>query len=1184
MEIKKMFAKSIERDIKGVIKIGNENDDIHQELDEYVVTNELEKHIGDFFSSYKKGVNGHTDEVGVWISGFFGSGKSHFLKILSYLTGNASVMGQKAITYFDDKIQHTGILDDMKLAGETTKDIILFDIDAKSESDAKNDKNAIVKVMNKAFNEMQGFCGAIPWIADIERQMLKRNEYDSFKETFKEISGNEWIETREDFYYEEDAIIKALSTTTKMSEDAARNWFERAESEYTISIDRFAQRVSDYIAAKGGNHHVLFFIDEIGQYIGEDSQLMLNLQTIIHEFGLKCKGKAWVIVTSQEDYDSFMAVKGNDFSKIQGRFDTKLSLSSAYVDEVITKRLLLKNMYAQDMLTLMYQQKSSTINNLLTFSEQTATMRKYGSEQEFVDVYPFIPYQFNLLQRAITEIANHSNTSKHQSRGERSLLSSFQEAALQYAGEDEGTLVPFSTFYRPMESFLESSVRTVIIHASKNEHLTVYDVEVLKLLFLMKYVKEVPSTLENIATLMVDHIDVDKIELKKKIEKSLLRLAKETLIQKNGFEYIFLTNDEQDVDREIKNIHIGTAEVIQKIGEVLFGNIYTDKKYRHSQKDHFDFNELIDDRPIGSQSHDIGLRIVTPYFNVGTDLDSAELRSISMRETNVIVHLPSDTSYLEEMEEVLKIQSYLNIKSGVSLSQVIEDIKVRKSREVTERKSRVQTFLTEALKSADIYANAQQLSINAKNPVERINEAFKMLINALYHKLPYMTHHIESTKQLQELLEQPSIQMAMLGELEENQLALQELDTYIERLSSRNQPPTVKNMTTHFSKQPYGWNEIDTTGLLIRLYKTQQVKLLLNNSYLQPEDKEMLSYLTKRDYVDRVVVQKRERISSLIIKGVMDLSRDLFNVTALPQDEDSLMETFIHLLKKEKEHIGTLIAHYAHRNYPGEEVLIDGEKHIKELLEIRDTATFYAKVRELRNELKAYATNVEEVKNFFDNQRSIYDRALDKLMLFEGNATYVNDEELLKTVDQMKKVIRHREPYDTIQQLPDLYQSFDDRFVDLLKEECKPIKTSIEEDQHVVIEELELHPNVKSIFVENVRDQFLSLKDRLESVNNFYEAIAMQTESDRLKVRFMHAIQQKLAELSAVPVQIEPEDDSAEPVQPTKPAKKTKTISKMTMLRGTTKIESHEDIDKFLQDLRAKLEAEFDEDTIITLV
>src|SRR5699024_4615227 len=204
------------------------------------------------------------------------------------------------------------------MAGEITTDVVLFDIDAKSESDSMADRDSIVKVLNKVFNEMQGFCGSIPWIAEIERNMDKDGSYENFKATFKEISGSDWEEAREDFYYEEDAIIEALSRTTQMSEDAARNWFERAEQEYTISIERFAKRVTEYIDSKGDNHQVAFLIDEVGQYIGENSQSMLNLQTIVHELGRQCNGKAWIVVTSQEDIDSVLSVKGNDFSKIQG--------------------------------------------------------------------------------------------------------------------------------------------------------------------------------------------------------------------------------------------------------------------------------------------------------------------------------------------------------------------------------------------------------------------------------------------------------------------------------------------------------------------------------------------------------------------------------------------------------------------------------------------------------------------------------------------------------------------------------------------------------------------------------------------------------------------------------------------------------------------------------------------------
>ena len=88
--------------------------------------------------------------------------------------------------------------------------------------------------------------------------------------------------------------------------------------------------------------------------------------------------------------------------------------------------------------------------------------------------------------------------------------------------------------------------------------------EVLKLLFLIKYLKEIPATLENLATLMVKHIDDGKLELIKQLEGSLARLIKETLIQRNGDEYIFLTNDEQDVNRKIKNMHVDSGEVIGK--------------------------------------------------------------------------------------------------------------------------------------------------------------------------------------------------------------------------------------------------------------------------------------------------------------------------------------------------------------------------------------------------------------------------------------------------------------------------------------------------------------------------------------------------------------------------------------------------------------------------------------------
>ena len=106
MQIKNMFEKQIDRDIKGVIKVGqSDEENVYQELDEYVVTKELLKHFRDFFNNYEKGVDGYTDKMGVWISGFFGSGKSHFLKMLSYILENKEVNGIRTVERFRKKFE-----------------------------------------------------------------------------------------------------------------------------------------------------------------------------------------------------------------------------------------------------------------------------------------------------------------------------------------------------------------------------------------------------------------------------------------------------------------------------------------------------------------------------------------------------------------------------------------------------------------------------------------------------------------------------------------------------------------------------------------------------------------------------------------------------------------------------------------------------------------------------------------------------------------------------------------------------------------------------------------------------------------------------------------------------------------------------------------------------------------------
>ncbi|MGR5940588.1 BREX system P-loop protein BrxC [Bacillus pacificus] len=493
MIIKDMFQKNIERDIRGVIKVAQtDEDNIYQELDEYVVTRELNKHLSKFYENYQKGIDGVTDKMGVWISGFFGSGKSHFLKILAYLIENKQVKKKNAIGFFQDKLQDPLILANMNRTADVETETILFNIESKASLDSKSKEDAILRVFMKVFYEHRGYYGDIPGVAEMEKYLDEKGVFNDFQLEFKVLSGEEWIDRRNTFYFDADYVIGALTKVTDMSEDSARNWFENGVNNFEISIEKFAKDVKSYIDQKGKNFHLVFLVDEIGQFIGDSRSLMLNLQTVAEDLGTYCQGKVWIMVTSQESIDSIVKVKGDDFSRIQGRFDTRLSLSSISVDEVIKKRILLKKEFVNDKLKLIFPEKSAILKNLISFKESTADLRGYDNEQEFADVYPFIPYQFKLLQNVFEQVRRHGSSGKHLSEGERSMLSAFKEAGLCYKDEEEGMLIPFHAFYDTIKEFLNPSISRVIEGAYENPALKddEFNMNLLKVLFMIKYVKE----------------------------------------------------------------------------------------------------------------------------------------------------------------------------------------------------------------------------------------------------------------------------------------------------------------------------------------------------------------------------------------------------------------------------------------------------------------------------------------------------------------------------------------------------------------------------------------------------------------------------------------------------------------------------------------------------------------------
>ena len=829
MQIKDMFANKIDREIQGVIIVGQgEETNVSQELEEYVVTRELQKHFADFFNAYKKSIDGNTPKMGVWISGFFGSGKSHFLKILSYLLDNKLVGDKHAIDYFidDKKITDNKVLSDMQLAANIPADVVLFNIDSKSESNGKQNKDAIVNVFLKVFNEMQGFCGSMPHIADLERKLVEVGRFDEFKEAFEDEYGDPWEDSRKDFDFIQDSVVDALVSMDYMSEAAARNWCEKAIEPYTISIEDFAKRVKSYIDSKRENHHVVFLVDEIGQYIGDDSKLMLNLQTVTEELGKECLGKAWVIVTSQQDIDSITKVKGNDFSKIQGRFDTRLSLSSANVDAVIKKRILDKTDTAAQTLRLLYEQKATIIKNLIVFND-SAEKKLYANENDFTESYPFVPYQFNLLASVLTSIRTHGASGKHLSEGERSMLALFKESASTLKEKEMGVIVPFHRFYDALENFLDHSHKGVISKAYSNSYINpdqkdsdVFTINVLKTLFMIKYVMEIESNIENITSLMIENIDDDRVELKCKVEEAIKILMRQMLVQKNGNLYVFLTDEEQEINNEIEKENVEMSEVITKISEMIFEDIFTEKKYRYPEfggRYSFSFNQIVDDRPYKSnQTCDIGLRILTPWYDGG--MDDATLRMMSGQGREVLVVLPNDDEFLTEMRAYLKIERFIRKNTSLKLAKY-ESIKETKNVEMRERNANAKLYLTEGLKEATVYVNGDIVRLSAKEVNSKVNEALGRLVQTVFHKLSYIDTAMGEADIRKLLHSTNQLQMVPEGGTIANIHALDDVQGYIAMNSRNHMKTSMKSVKDRFMKAPYGFVEDDINWLVACLFK-----------------------------------------------------------------------------------------------------------------------------------------------------------------------------------------------------------------------------------------------------------------------------------------------------------------------------------------------------------------------------
>ena len=970
MMIRDMFAEDINRPINGVIKVDQDAADvIEQEVREYVITKELKKHFISFFDYYSDAFDKPTADIGIWISGFFGSGKSHFLKMLSYILENKPINGIPTVERFRQKFADdpaTFMLVDRSTRGKT--ETILFNIDI--EGSINKDKTAVLRVFAKMFYNHLGFYGENLKVAMLEQYIDQLRKTEEFRRVFEAKKGKPWTEQRKAFAFNGKFIVPTLMEVLDMSEEDAKRWFnDKTAVEFSI-----AQLVEDnkaYVNKQPENFRLLFMIDEVGQYVGTDTDMLLNLQSLTEKIGSECGGRVWVMCTGQEAIDEIIKVRADEFSRIQARFKTRLSLTSSSVDEVIQKRILKKRPEAEQKLEALYQENDSVLRNLFSFTDSIQDIKGFAGAGEFAVNFPFVPYQFIIIQKAFAEIRKHGNSGKHMSGVERSMLSGFQEAAQKIQDQDEYALVPFFRFYDTVHTFLDSSIRRVIERcqnaADIGAGIQPQDVDVLKLLYLIRYVDDIPANVDNIVILMADDIRTDKIVLREKVGESLGRLMSQNYIGRSGETYNFLTDEEQDIQRDINNTVVDTASIVERIAQMIYADIYQTKKFRRDKYD-FDFDKMVDGVTTGAVTSGMKLRFLT----VATDaVDKSELRLMTESHGQAIVVL-SGSSYYESLENAMKIRKFVKQRNVAQLPKSMQDIIRDQQDEATRYEQSAMEDLKQAIVNAAYYVDGEHIEIRGGDAKSRIDQALDYLVTHVYSELDLITKNMDTDEDVAEILTGNFLPGA-----EPNRDAAAKVEEFLVVQDRTKLPTSMYDVQSRYQGIPYGWREIDIAAVVALLINQQKVTIKYGGATIQPDDPKLPDMLRKKNEIGKTSISIRQAVTAVKMKAVKELLREFFDVMDVPNDEDGLVAYIVKKFEELKTHYETLNQRYTSgRKYPDQGKVQQAMQLVADVLsQKKDNIALIDRVLKLEDKLFDSKEDLQAVEGFFKNQVQLFDAA-----------------------------------------------------------------------------------------------------------------------------------------------------------------------------------------------------------------
>lgn len=918
MKLKDLYDKPIERPVNPAVSATKfDSKTIDTEIDEYVFTDEIINGLFRILDAIKN--NKPYDHVGIWIDGYYGSGKSHFLKYLDYCITpstreravNRLLAAVKTIDPLDEKhnlnFDYDELLSIANWLKRATIDTCIFNLET-SYDNSTDKKKAFLHVFWNEFNGKRGFNKFnITLAQNLEKPLAEKGVFEAFKERIAE-EGGDWndpgmaadlIDNELDWVLD---IAKELAPT--LSVDSIRERIIKRDT--NMSIDRFGMELASYLKDKGDDYRLILLADEVSQFINKERDRYLNLQEIITKLSEACDNKVWVACTAQQDLSEIMddchiAEEKDKEGKIKGRFEVKVSLKGTQPEVITQKRILDKKEKVKPELAALYNKYKAGFD--LQFKLPTS-YSSYETQDDFVDYYPFVPYQFKLIMQVFNSFLNLGYVAKEVKGNERSIIKVIHSTAKTNADAELGKFISFDELYNNMfeeglqargQKAVDNALRMARTYQTDRPERTRLAVRVANVLFMICNISQTdqlvfPATLDNVTSLLINDMETPRLNIKNEVEKVIEFLCDNNIIRREQGKqgapetYAFYSEEEMKVAQLIQSQVVDNNTQAEQLKEIFNRYITALRNKEQYKTRSFSVGLTIKQRTFLSNNPDVQVEFV-----MDADYESAEQLALQNSNVNRMVYYVGP-QYRDNKRLYNAFYWYCQANRYMATPVTSEDNK--KTRDEFEKRANelydgiIRKEFEKILDTCPIISGLSvidEAELGQKRGNDRYRVAMDKHLSSIYTKANLVDY--SSMPRTTEQLKKAILRNVNPGDYDGMNAVLTDAEHEVEiYLNKQFAEVNVSDVLTKFAKAPYGWDNICTLYIINELVRRHNRDYSYSNNP-NVETSTVANRIVSES--NKFTLRQAKVISPQVIQNFIATWKEIFGISAVPSSTDS---------------------------------------------------------------------------------------------------------------------------------------------------------------------------------------------------------------------------------------------------------------------------------------------------------